>query len=182
MSLVNALGSSWIDLPNRERLHTRFIDRKVQIPSKLSFISSILPEYLHKGGKKVVDFSSGNGVLLEIFRHYGHEVLGVDIQYFNFLDSQGIPWIEHDCRKLPFPLTDNSCNLITCIGSLSTYGDVFWGDVLNEFARIAKECIVIRPNQGEVLEARRYELLAWTSPGWELLSKKSDIFKWQCNG
>lgn len=181
MSIVKALGVDWRNLPASENIHTGFMDRLRHISSKSGFISSVLPEYIYEEGKKVVDFSSGNGVLLEIFRHYGHDILGVDIQYFGFLDSQEIPRIEHDCRILPYPLTDNSCDLITCVGSISTYGDVLWDDVLNEFARIAKECIVIRPNQGEVLEARRHELENWTALGWKRQvapSSNADIFKW----
>ncbi len=182
MSLVKALGKDWKDLPASEYKHTSFINRAAQIPEKLGFLSSALPEYLQKGGKSVVDFSSGNGVLLEILRYHGHDVLGVDLQYFGFLKSQGIPSIYHDCRDLPFPLTNKSCELITCIASISTYGDVHWGDVVSEFARIAKECIVIRPNSGSVLNAKRHQLENWAVPGWKRRLIGNKYFKWVYDG
>ncbi len=181
MGLVKSLGKDWIDLPDEESPGSRFRNRKSQISHKSGFIDAVLPEYRDGSAKRVVDFSSGNGVLLEIFRYYGHDVLGIDLQYFAFLKSQGIPSLEHDCRHLPFPLTDKSCDLITCVGSISTYGDVHWGVILSEFARIARECIVVRPNQGPVLNEKRHELERWVMPGWESQKVTLDNYKWKYN-
>lgn len=177
-NIVGSLGVKWRDLPEPEYLRTRFTDRRRHIDQKSDFIAKVLPEYRTGPSRKVVDFSCGNGVLLEVFRHYGHEVLGVDIQYFDFLRSQGIPFVEHDCRVLPYPFESGSCDLITCVGSISTYGDVAWGDIVAEFCRIASHHVAVRPNAGEPLEKNRAELDGLALAGWTLRKPSRDIWKW----
>ena len=181
MNLNDALGAEWRDLPAAERWRTRFTDRCHHIGAKSGFIDRVLPEYRGCPAKRVIDFSCGNGVLLELFRHYGHQVLGVDIQYFAFLRSQGIPYITHDCRVLPYPPGAGVCDLVTCVGAISTYGELPWGEVLSEFARIARECFVVVPNQGEILDARRGELEGWRRSGWQR-HKVRHAYKWCRDG
>ena len=105
-----------------------------------------LPEY-KKGGRSCLDLSCGNGVLLEVLRHYGNAVLGADRAHFDFLRSQDVPYVEFDGDRLPYPFGDRSFDLVTCIGSITFY-DVPWAEVLSEFCRIARRTVFVQVQRG----------------------------------
>ena len=135
--------------------YKKYLNRKVQLERVWIYLSKYMPEYLSNFSlDTVVDFGSGNGGTLEIFRHFGYQTLAVDFytcpeaNYSPFLDSQGITLLQHDCRKFPYPLPDKSSDIVTSISSIdSMSAGKNFGRVINEFARIATHAIFVVVNK-----------------------------------
>ncbi len=142
--------------------------------------------------KKVIDISSGNGATLEILKFFGHEVLGVDyspieldpINFFIYkplLDSQDIPYIIHDCTKLPYPFKDKEFDLLINYGALTFYKPISnWPNILDEFARITKETIFLGVNYGSIFEKGRKYIDNWENYEWRLIFRSKNIYIWRC--
>ena len=178
---LDAVGREWAALPPIPHLRAqKFLERERTLRSAFNLAWEHLSEYLRKPtGLSAVDFSCGNGAFLEALRHHGLDVLGVDVQYFEFLDSQGVPYIHHDCRILPYPLEDRSQDIVTCHGAITFYRGTDWTDVLDEFGRIARRCIVITPNSGEVLDENRHKLNDWCPSEWKRVTSGPTWWKWR---
>ncbi len=168
--VLEALGKGW---QKPIKMH----DRVRHLNSKYSLISKFLPDYI-EGGKSVIDISTGNGAFIEIMRHYGNEVMGVEHYYFDYLRSQDLPFVEHDCNKLPYPFKDASYDLVSCIGSITFY-DAKWIYVLDEFFRIARRDVFLIVNSGEPRDRMGYKLDNYVKEGWQRVPIDDDaVFHW----
>ena len=178
--LINTLGSDWRSLTNEERRDdSKFLTDRVRIlEGKHGMVHTKIPEYM-TGNHTVLDFSCGNGAFLEVMRYYKNDVMGVDIQNFKFMESQGIPYIRHDCGIIPYPFSDNSYDLVTCMGSISAYRFEIWKPILSEFFRIARKCVFIIANSGKPFDRNRDLLDELYLDGW---TKEvcGTSYKWSC--
>ena len=124
-------------------------------------------------------------------RHY--DIFGIDyylakrsnIEYRNFLLSQDIPFLEHDCGSFPYPIEDKSFDILTCIGAITFYASTVeeveerWPKVLDEFARIARKTFAISVNQGWKFRAGKTLLREWEHPEFELVYNNQHLFRWE---
>jgi SAM-dependent methyltransferase len=177
MDVLNALGVEWRSLPKDSPLRkSKMADRARKIEHSLARTKTYLPEYL-KGGYSVLDISCGAGIDLEIFRHYGNDIMGADLQYFPFMESQGVPYVDHDCCNLPYPFPDKSYDLVCNVGSISNYHHD-WLDVLDEFFRIARKTVFFVPNMGQPFEDNKDRI-----PGhireWKRTPTPEGVYKWE---
>lgn len=181
--LVKSLGAQWRKpIPASYRAqHAKWDNREERIAISYGLAKRCLPEYLQGPPRRVLDVSCGAGAWLEIMRHHGNEVLGVDIQYFPFLESQGIPYVVHDCSRFPYPFADASHDLVTCIGSISNYAAP-WGDVLAEFFRIAARTVFLCCNQGDPHDENRAMLRRHCPPGWRQSMVRNARYRWDRTG
>lgn len=168
-----------IELSPKERRARKFLmERSRMLRGKHGQLHSYLVELVKPKKRSVIDFSCGSGIWLEIVRAYGHEIMGLDLQYFPYLESQGIPYIDHDCRHWPYPVPDQSYDYLTCQGAITFYGSVPWSDILSEFMRIARSCVFVSANSGPVLEANRSIIENWCPKGWKRTLNGPSNFKW----
>lgn len=166
-AIVNSIGVEWKDRDLIEKIRNtpsfnspEYLDRTHFVGLKLSEIRLDYPEYISNAPKDIVDISCGNGICLEIMRYFGHNVQGLDNNHSGFLNfprSQSIPLIEFDGNKMPIPLPDKSYDLVISVGAVHHYR-ANWGDVLDEFFRIARETIFVSMSKGKNFFARREEL------------------------
>ena len=175
-ALIAKLGAEW-RAPIAQERPVKFLDRRTQIARKARLVNQCLPEY-KEGGRSCLDLSCGNGVLLEILRHYGNAVLGADVRHFEFLKTQDVPFVAFDGDRLPYPFGDRSFDLVTCVGSITFYAAP-WAEVLAEFCRIARRTVFVQANTGWILEENRALLERWTAPGWECVLRKGYRYKWE---
>ncbi len=164
------------------RMHNKFWDRDKNLKYTFVTLQRLVPEFLCDGkNKKVIDISSGSGSALEIMRHYGYSVMGLDVDdtYKSALESQNLKWIKHNCNKFPYPIEDNSYDLLINIGAISLYGPYdIWCDVLNEFARICKGTFFIVVNH-PVTKDQSTVLNTWSHPDFKSVNtQKLNEWKW----
>ena len=174
VGLIRQLGADW-RAPVTSR-HAKFLDRPRQIRLKSAIVDRYLRDFRH-GGCHCLDVSCGNGVLLEVLRHYGNTVVGAEREHFELLQAQDVPYVEFDGDRLPYPFEDRSFDLVTCIGSITFY-EAPWPDVLAEFCRIARRTVFLAVNRGWVLDAHRALLDHWTAPGWRCVLRGTAHYKW----
>jgi len=172
--LIKTLGIEWRG-PVASR-HAKFLDRRDQIVRKSALVDRYLPE-VKDGGWHCLDLSCGNGVLLEVLRHYGNTIVGADREHFEFLKTQQVPFVEFDGDSLPYPFEDQSFDLVTSVGSITFYNPP-WEAILAEFCRIARKTVLLVVNQGWILDDHLTMLQQWTAPGWKNVLKKAPRYKW----
>ena len=175
IELIRELGAQW-RAPMASR-HRKFLGRRKQITSKALLVQNNLSEYM-SGGHSCLDLSCGNGVFLEILRHYGNTILGAEREHFQFLQAQDIPHVAFDGGRLPYPFDDRSFDLVTCIGAITWYEQP-WSEVLAEFCRIARRTVFVVVNEGYILNANRPLLKQWTAPGWTCVLRAEPKYKWE---
>lgn len=174
--IVGALGADWKKPVAPGLYDPRMYERVALLRGKIDVVDQYLPDY-RAGGAKVLDFSAGSGALLEVLRHYGNEALGADIQYFEFLDSQELPYVRVDGRALPYPFERGSFDLVSCIGSIQTY-HLPWRDVITEFCRIARRHVFLIANVGEEYERKKGDIIGWAPAGWRQDLHLRSAFRW----
>jgi hypothetical protein len=87
----------------------KWYNRVTFIRDKHDEVVSFLPEY-KAGGKKCLDFSCGNGIMLEILRYYGNEIMGTEVptcSLFQLLNAQGVPYNGTIATSSPILLKTN---------------------------------------------------------------------------
>lgn len=175
--VLQELGSQWRDIPPDSEFHSaRIADRTRKITDSVSRFRRDLPEY-QAGGYRVLDISCGSGIDLEIMRHYGNVVMGMDIQYFELLDSQEIPYVNHNGGDLPYPFKTDEYDLVLCMGSISNYG-ADWLEVLGEFFRIARKTVYFIPNRGEPFDQNK-DRIPKEVDGWKSAIYQEGLYKWE---
>ena len=175
------LDESKLQCPKNFKYKNRNYTLKVQWQNCLQLI----PDYLKHQNKSVIDISAANGSALEIFKYFNYKVLAIDYflrpgKYELFLQSQNIPYINHDCSILPYPIKDQSFDLLLNFGAITQYDvnvDV-WPKILDEFARITKKTIAVIINNGwKTSEGKKY-LKAWNHPQFNLTMAECNKFRW----
>jgi SAM-dependent methyltransferase len=175
--VLKSIGAKWKSLPGDSPLRkSKMADRAKKVDASEGRIKAYLPEYLH-GGFSVLDISCGAGIDLEIFRHYGNEIMGMDVQYFPFMDSQDVPYVNHNGGDLPYPFEAQSFDLVYNAGSISNYGRD-WLDVLDEFFRIARKTVYFIPNAGGPYEENRTRIPKDIGE-WKRIPLTDGVYKWQ---
>lgn len=177
--MIDALGDSWVVPQDMAfvKKHHRLYNRNDQITCKYGIIKTYVPEYMGAPDRKVLDISSGSGAFLEIMRHFGHEIMGMDIQYFPLLDSQSIPYAIHNGKDLPYPFDDKSYDLVACQGAISNYR-IPWESVLGEFFRISRSCVLLICNGGHPLDENEGMLSRMMPDGWAKPINTKSVHKW----
>tara|TARA_R110000824_G_scaffold147724_1_gene317245 strand:- start:143 stop:610 length:468 start_codon:yes stop_codon:yes gene_type:complete len=130
--------------------------------------------------KKVIDIGSGNGAAMEIFRHFKYDVLAVDRgdremnhDFKLMIESQKIPFLQHDCCKIPYPIESQSYDILLAMGSIINILGKDMSrtkELLNEFSRISKHTIFLVVNNGPHLEQARFDLMNWQHNNFKLTS------------
>lgn len=166
-NIIESIGSQWKDPDLITKItgtpsfnSPEYLDRIHFVGLKSREVILDYPEYLSNAPKDIVDVSAGNGICLEILRYLGHSVQGLDTSQTGFLNfplSQGIPVMEFNGNKLPIPLPDKSYDLLISVGAIHHYHS-HWGDVLDEFFRIARETVFVSVSRGGMYAERHDEL------------------------
>lgn len=174
--ILSELGPDWREPIPTGLYDPRMYQRSELFLGKLRIVDEFLPEY-REGGASVLDFSCGSGALLEVMRYYGNTILGTDIQYFEFLEAQQIPYQQVDGGCLPYPIKEDAFDLVTCIGSIQMYHRP-WRNVVAELARIACRHVLVIVNNGEDFERRKGDLIGWSPDGWRQDMQVRSVFRW----
>lgn len=185
--IEKALGAEWkndasvAEFTKRCPQNLEYANRPYFFKLKTNEIKNYYPEYIRCGPKKVVDISAGNGILLEIMRLIGHDVVGLDQPDCTFsilARSQHLHIIEHNCNFMPLPLPSKSYDLLVNVGAIHHY-KAPWEDVLKEFFRIAREAVFISVSKGSVFTEKRHILDAHEQKGWKKIVPVPDgMYKW----
>lgn len=144
-------------------------------------IAGYLMEIVETPGK-VIDFSCGCGVLLEILHHCGCSVQGTEPSgslYSVYLNALQIPFTTLDGNILPYPFKTSSCDYITQVNALDFLEPTLWPSILKEYTRIARKMIYIRVNPEKVFEQNRHFLDDFKADGWQLVLQKKSHYKWR---
>ena len=146
-----------------------------------------IPELLNKK-LKVLDVGCANGATLEILRWYRHDAIGMDYTigyvegdwlYKPLIESQELKCINHNGADLPYPFKDKEFDLLICYGAITFFGlKTPWINILNEFARITKKCILLGVNVGEEYNRERQNLNTWKHDQFKLDWNRNSIYKW----
>lgn len=180
--VVEELGPDWKqEIPSQD-MTDKVYDRTVQIIRKSAFIHRHLTEYTNQTQYSVLDLGCGAGTFLEVMRYYGNEIMGTELGRFSFLQSQGIPYREHDCHDVPYPWADNSFDLVALLGVAGHLEDFFLSDITDEMFRIAKKAIIIKVNSSITMSRLRPHLRD-SRGGWSYIELTPTVAKCEiCNG
>lgn len=179
LGMKDIIGIEWKDPDIQQKLTdagleegNKYRRREEWIDYHKNLITQLLSEYEYSKSKEVLDFSTGNGVFLEIMRYLGHTIQGTENTsdlYVPFHNSQDIPVSYFDASFPPYPFPDKSFDLVSCNHSLIYY-KCDWKAVLDEFFRIARETVFLI-NKGSIDN--------YIPPkGWELKYKINGTLKW----
>lgn len=178
-SIIDALGANWAKPELVENIKSaKMYDREPMLRRKIDFIGKHLNEFVWHKGKSILDLSCGNGTFLEVMRFLGHDIMGTDVQYFECLESQEIPYIAHNGNDLPYPFKNKSYDLVTNIGSI-TFLEIDWNKVLDEMFRISKNTVFVLANSGPILNANRDILSNYNHKGWVNVFDNGLAYKWK---
>jgi SAM-dependent methyltransferase len=162
----------------------KFINRNRTIKINWTRLHSYAKDLLlSEKSLKILDVGCGNGATLEIFRHYGHEAIGLDKPqiYAPMIESQGLKSVEHDGASIPYPFKENEFDLVICWGAITFFKPVEkWPHILDELARLSKSAIILAPNVGQVYDKGRPFIENWRpSRGFKLAEKRENSkYRW----
>ena len=162
----------------------KFLDRNRTIKSNWARLHSYARDILlSKKRMSILDVGCGNGATMEVFRHYGHKVTGLDKPqiYSPMIESQGLESVKHDGASIPYPFGDNEFDLVICWGAITFFRPVEkWPKILNEFARLSKSTILLAPNVGIPYKEGKYYLDGWKpTRGFKLSLHTGHIYRWE---
>lgn len=184
----NTIGVEWRD-PDIDRKLTdlgldrdhKYRKREVWIDRNKRYVTLLLFEYMKSKPKYVLDFSTGNGIFLEIMRYFGHIVQGTDsliCKYTPFHNSQDIPVSYFNASFPPYPFLNKSFDLVSCNHAINFY-KCDWNLVLDEFFRISRETVFIIVNLGDQWNEKKNIIQNYILPkGWGLQYRIRSMFKW----
>ena len=165
----------------------KFLNRELYVDLYWKRLHNEMPELLNKK-LKILDVGCGNGVILEILRWYGHDVTGMDYTpgydkgdwlYKPLIESQGLKCINHSGGDLPYPFKDKEFDLLICYGAITFFGSKTpWVNILNEFTRITKSCILLGVNVGDEYNKEKENIDSWKSDQFKMEWNKNSIYKW----
>ena len=168
----------------------KYVNRSLSLKSTWRYLSGIKCRLKAGMGlkQKVIDIGAGGGAALEIFKHFGYNVLAVDrydirsgTDYDKMLISQKIHHIHHDCSKIPYPFKDQSFDILLSMGSII---NIVSGDhtkipiILNEFSRITKKTIFLVVNRGPHLDRGKRIIQTWKSDFKLTYTNNNNVFRW----
>lgn len=196
MKDIKKLLGSWNDGSEIENFRGskdhKFLNRDRTIKSNWVRLHTYASEILLNENKmKILDIGSGNGSTLEIFRYYGHDVIGMDYSpglidentwlYEPMFKSQNLHGVIHSGSDLPYPFQDKEFDLVICWGAITFFKPVeTWPSIMNEFARLSKNTILVGANVGSVYELGKIHLDNWSHNEFSNVMKKGSLYKWSC--
>lgn len=125
------------------------IERTKRIAEKVKYVNSFLPE-IKKGGLSVLDIATGPGEFLEICRHYGNRIFGIDkfnTETEQYSEYSRYSQINHARQDIPVINDDFFCVLI---GEDQVFDGIVF-DIINcqhAINFIARACFDFRPEDG----------------------------------
>lgn len=193
--LIEGLLGDWEQFDSaewKEAGNHKFLNRDSNLHIHWNRLHKYVPEYLVSSTRcRLLDVGCGNGASMEVFRYFGHGVHGMDFTpgmsdedpddwiYKPLIRSQKLQCTVHNGSVLPYPFTDKSFDVLICWGALSCFKPVsIWTQILNEFARIATQCILFCDNLGPIHDAGRSQIEQWNHSDFNLVMQEGDVFKW----
>jgi len=158
-----------------------FLDKPLVNRINATTIAGYLMEVVETPGK-VIDFSCGCGVLLEILHHCGCSVQGTEPPgslYSVYLNALQIPFTTLDGNILPYPFKNSSFDYVTQVNALDFLEPTLWPSILREYTRIARKMIYIRVNPENIFDQNRHFLDDFKAEGWSLVLQKKSHYKWK---
>jgi ubiquinone/menaquinone biosynthesis C-methylase UbiE len=158
----------------------KYRDRVGVMDFQQSIIDRYLEDYKICNPVKVLDVSTGTGVMVELMNDLGHAAQGTekpDTPYKVFHKSQKIDVVYHDSMETPFPFKKNEFDLVTCISSFNFYPEDLYEKILKELFRIAKKTVLLLLTKGEALD-RNIDLFNSPVAGWTLTVQKNSYYRW----
>ncbi len=159
----------------------KYLDRSRTMAFQQTVIDAYLDDFKDSEGKacKVLDISTGTGLMVELMNDLGHKARGTEIPdcpFQPFHKSQQIDVIYHDSAK-KFPFKNKEFDLVICIGAVSCYPEEKIPSILEDIFRIAKSTVLIGVNRGEIYD-RIKELFDKVPNGWKLTIQKNTFYRW----
>lgn len=158
-----------------------FLDKPLVNRINATTIAGYLMEIVETPGK-VIDFSCGCGVLLEILHYCGCSVQGTEPPgslYSVYLNALQIPFTTLDGNILPYPFKNSSVDYVTQVNALDFLEPTLWPSILKEYTRIARKMVYIRVNPENTFEQNRHFLDDFKTEGWSLVLQKKSHYKWK---
>ena len=188
--IPNELTGNWKNIKpsSVEKIQTgasKFLDRDKNIELNWDRLHREIPEFLNKK-LKVLDVGCGNGASLEILRWYGHDAIGMDYTngfdagdwlYKPLIESQELKCVNHSGSDIPYPFKDKEFDVLICYGTI-TFCVSPWVNILNEFARITKSCILLGVNVGDQYDREKVNLDTWNHDQFKMQWNINSIYKW----
>lgn len=167
----------------------KFLDRNRTLKINWQRLHRWAPEILlDDNQQKILDIASGNGSTMEIFRHYGHETIGLDFSpgfadndwlYRPMIESQKLKCKVHNCSNIPYPFLDNQFDFSICYGAITFFKPIEkWPQFLNEMARVSKRGFVVGVNIGPVYDVGKKHIDNWSHKDFFLKEKEGSVYKW----
>ena len=142
-------------------LQQKFTDRRFNIERCWNQVQQYVPELLTSSPQDVLEVSTGNGAMLEILRHYGHNVMGTeyatetwssdakgikkpDWPYRHIVESIDLPMTVFDSTDGLGPIKTKSFDTTLCFQALEYTGHPDdWMSSIDEFCRISRKSVVV---------------------------------------
>lgn len=165
----------------------KFTNRSRYQKMILNYITTCIPE-IKNGGYNILDMSCGSGMMLEIARDYGNEILGTNEPghvYAPLLDSQNIPIRLLDGSKLPYSqFEDKSFDIVSSMHALFFFPNDMWFGIVQEMCRIARKIVFvvtsIEPRYSDINDS----LSNFAISGWDrvVCHAHNSRLKWEYKG
>ncbi|AKS47364.1 Methyltransferase domain-containing protein [Octadecabacter temperatus] len=139
----------------------KLTDRRFNVERCWNQVQQYMPELLTSSPQDVLEVSTGHGAMLEILRHYGHNVMGTDYATETWSDesssSEKPDWpFRHVVESIDLPMTvfDNtdgyypfetkSFDTTLCFQALEHTGHPDdWMSSIDEFCRISRKSVFV---------------------------------------
>ncbi|MCW1952408.1 MAG: class I SAM-dependent methyltransferase [Octadecabacter sp.] len=153
-----------LDAAGHERsvmLQQKFTDRRFNVERCWNQIQQYLPELLTSSPQDVLEISTKHGAMLEILRHYGHNVMGTDYAtatwstaakgvdkpdwpYRHVVESVGLPMTVFNNADAQYPFETQSFDTTLCFQALENTGHPDdWMSAIDEFCRISRKSVFV---------------------------------------
>jgi hypothetical protein len=142
-------------------MQQKFLDRRFNVERCWNQIQQYMPELLTSSPQDVLEVSTGHGAMLEILRHYGHNVMGTDYAATTWLSETGgaekpdwpfrhvvesidLPMTVFDNTDGQYPIETKSFDTTLCFQALENSGHPDdWMSVIDEFCRISLKSVFV---------------------------------------
>lgn len=143
-------------------MQQRFTSRRENIERCWTQAQLYLPEVLTAPPQDVLEISTGHGAMLELLRHYGHNVMGTDYArtvwssgafsdavkpdwpYRHVVESIDLPMTVFDGRLVPYPFANDSYDVVMCLQAIDHFGHPDdWMPLIDEYCRISRKTVLV---------------------------------------
>lgn len=142
-------------------LQQRFTNRRANVERCWDQIQQHMPELLISSPQDVLEVSTGHGAMLEVLRHYGHNVMGTDYAtetwsaessrsekpdwpFRHVVESIDLPMTVFDNTDGYYPFETKSFDTTLCFQALEHTGHPDdWMSSIDEFCRISRKSVFV---------------------------------------